>query len=323
MPTSFPAPIELGIRGSAARALILAGRGCTCASAILEGPFGPRDVLWAPEGFAEGKGRASAGGIPILCPFPGRLGRTSMEFGGRSFTLPEGDGQGRPIHGLVHDRPWHVVERHADRLVARFRLAEDAPDSLAEWPADFTLTATWTLHSRRLDLSLDLEAHGTMPAALGLHPYHPVPVVPGAHPAACELDLPATLWQPQERLLPVGPPRPVAAFGAAGRPALGFPGRTALAGVSLDDPFTGLIGDGERSGKIVARVIDPASGTGVSAEWDPVFSSCVLFTPPHGRAVCIEPSTVLPGQATFAPEAGWRVLEAGERLAGGYSVAAV
>ena len=323
MPDPSSEPVELRVAGTPARAVILVGRGCTCASASLEGPLGPRDVLWAPEGFAAGQGRASAGGIPILCPFPGRLGRTTMAFGGRSFTLPEGDGLGRPIHGLVHDRPWRVVERQADRLVARIRLATDAPEALAHWPADFSLTATWTLHAHRLDLALDLEAHGAMPAALGLHPYHPVPVVPGADPSDCELDLPATLWQPQERLLPVGPPRPVAAFGAGGRPALGFPGRTRLAGVSLDDPFTGLTGDGTRNGRVVARVIDAASGAGVAAEWDPVFSACVLFTPPHGRAVCIEPSTVLPGQATFAAEAGWRVLESGERLSGGYSVAAV
>ena len=318
MPDSLAHSIELRVPGTSARAVVLVGRGCTCSSAILEGPSGPREVLWAPEGFAEGAGRASVGGIPILCPFPGRLGRTTMEFGGRSFALAAGDGLGRPIHGLVHERPWRVVERAADRLVARFRLAEDAPDAVARWPADFTLTATWTLRAASLDLDLDLEAHVSMPAALGLHPYHPVPVVPGADPADCELALPATRWQPQERLLPVGPPRPVAAFAAA---ALGFPGRTKLAGLSLDDPFTGLSGDGGRGGRIVARVSDAASGAGVVAEWDPVFSACVLFTPPHGRAVCIEPSTVLPGQSTFSTAAGWRVLDEGGHLRGGYSVA--
>ena len=67
---------------------------------------------------------------------------------------------------------------------AEFRLSIDAPDAVKSWPDDFTLTATWTLFPNRLELELDLLAHGTMPAAFGLHPYHPVPVIPGADPDA-------------------------------------------------------------------------------------------------------------------------------------------
>ena len=316
-------PVVLRVPGSGARAEILPARGCTCVSAVLEGPLGPRDVLWAPEGFVAGAGRPSAGGIPILCPFPGRLASTTVSFAGRDFTLAAGDGQGRPIHGLVHDRPWRVVQRSEDRLVARFRLAVDAPAALDTWPADFELTAAWTLSRARLDLELDLLPLGAMPAALGLHPYHPLPVVPGADPAACELELPATLWQPQERLLPVGEPRPVAGFGGSTGPRLAFPGRTRLGGMTLDDPFTGLIGDASAEGGVVARLVDPASGAGIEARWDAVFAACVLFTPPHRRAVCIEPCTVLPGQAGFPEQSGWKVLGAGEHLRARYSVSAV
>lgn len=300
-------------RGTAARALLLVGRGCACASAVLESPQGPRDVLWAPEDFLSTAGRPSAGGIPILCPYPGRLASTTMSFRGRSYELPPGDQFGRPIHGLVHDRAWRVVDRDDERLVARFRLSEDAPDALPRWPADFTLTATWTLGADRLDLDLDLVAHGAMPAALGLHPYHPLPVLPGSAVADCAIEVPATLWQPQERLLPVGPTERVAT-----RPGVTFPGRTALEGLVLDDPFTGFAPS--PSGRIVARVVDGVDGAAIRAEWDPVYGACVLFTPPHRRAVCIEPSTVLPGQREFAAAAGWRHLADGERLAASYGV---
>ena len=310
-----PLTVVLQAAGSAARAEILVGRGCACATAILESPQGPRDVLWAPEDYTTPAGRPSAGGIPILCPYPGRLAATTIEFGGRSFSLPAGDQFGRPIHGLAHNRPWRIREQQGHRLVAEFRLSLDAPDAVDSWPADFTLTATWTLFPDRLDLELDLLAHGTMPAALGLHPYHPVPVIAGADCDACQIEIPATRFQPQEQLLPVGDTVPAI-------DKIAFPGRVALGGVALDDPFCGLVSEGgdASNGAIVARVIDPASGATIRAEWSAEFSACVIFTPPHRKAVCIEPYTVLPGQRTFDTAAGWRILAAGERLGGRYSV---
>jgi len=312
---TLPQAVLLQVPGASARAEILVGRGCACASAILESPQGPRDVLWAPDDYSTAAGRPSAGGIPILCPYPGRLASTTMAFRGRSFTLPPGDQFGRPIHGLAHDRPWRIVEQHGNRLVAEFRLSLDASDAVDSWPADFTLTAIWTLFPDRLDLDLDLLGHGAMPAALGLHPYHPVPVIPGGDRDACQIEIPATRFQPQEQLLPVGDTVP------AGE-RIAFPGRVPLGGVSLDDPFCGLTpgGEGAAAGSFVARVIDPDSGATIRAEWSEAFQACVIFTPPHRRAVCIEPYTVLPGWSSFSAAAGWRELEAGERLGGRYSV---
>ena len=310
-----PLTVLLQAEGSPARAEILVGRGCACATAVLESPQGPRDVLWAPADYATPAGRPSAGGIPILCPYPGRLAATTMEFQGRSFSLPPGDQFGRPIHGLAHDRSWRIVEQQGHRLVAEFRLSLDAPDAVDSWPADFTLTATWTLFPDRLDLDLDLLAHGTMPAALGLHPYHPVPVIAGADCDACQIEIPATRFQPQEQLLPVGDTVP-----ASDR--IAFPGRVPLGGIALDDPFCGLVSEGGdgADGAIVARVIDPATGALIRAEWSAEFSACVIFTPPHRKAVCIEPYTVLPGQREFGTAAAWRILESGERLGGRYCV---
>jgi aldose 1-epimerase len=309
-----PLTVVLQAEGSPARAEILVGRGCACATAVLESPQGTRDVLWAPDDYATSAGRPSAGGIPILCPYPGRLASTTMEFQGRSFSLPPGDQFGRPIHGLAHTRPWRILEQTGDSVRAEFRLSIDAPDAVDSWPADFTLTATWALFPDRLDLDLDLLAHGTMPAALGLHPYHPVPVIAGGDTDACQIEIPATRFQPQEQLLPVGDTVPAS-------DKIAFPGRVALGGVALDDPFYGLLAEADGSPEpIVTRVIDPASGATIRAEWSAEFSACVIFTPPHRKAVCIEPYTVLPGQRTFDTAAGWQILAAGERLGGRYSV---
>jgi galactose mutarotase-like enzyme len=96
----------------------------------------------------------------------------------------------------------------------------------------------------------------------------------------------------------------------------------ALGGVALDDPFCGRVsvGGDASNGAIVARGVVPATGALIRAAWSEEFSACVLFSPPHRKAVCIEPYTVLPGQRTFDTAAGWRILETGERLGGRYSV---
>lgn len=317
------APLLLEVPGTSARAAILLRRGATCVSCVLEGPRGPREVVWAPPDFLSAGARAAAGGIPILCPYPGRLASTAMEFEGRRVVLPPGDAAGRPIHGLVHDRPWRLVERSGDTIVARFRLSAEGGSALGAWPADFTLTATWRLRASRLDLGLELVAHGRMPAALGLHPYHPLAVTAESHVDDCLLELPATLWQPQVDLLPVGPPRPVANRTRGDGAPIGFPGPVPLAGLVLDDPFTGFAptarGGDARPG-IAARVIDRRLGAGIVAEWDPVFAACVLYTPPCRRAVCVEPSTVLPGQAAFDAAAGWRILDAGGAMTAWYAL---
>ena len=90
--------------GSGARAEFLPGRGFTCCSATL--PAGDRlvELVWCPEGFREPGARASSGGIPILCPYPGRLASTSMPFEGRTFELEPVDPLGRPIAAGIRPR---------------------------------------------------------------------------------------------------------------------------------------------------------------------------------------------------------------------------
>lgn len=297
---------------SAASAEFLPGRGMTCCSAKLAAGGELVELVWCPEGFREAGARASSGGIPILCPYPGRLASTRMAFEGREFDLEPADPLGRPIHGFAHDRPWRVLESSASAVTAEFQLSRDAAERLPRWPADFRLTVEWRIAAAELVGRFTLTALGRMPAALGLHPYLPVPLGSGGDAEACLLDVPAKLWQPQQELLPVGPLAPSSQRAA-------FPGRISLAGRTFDDVFTGLDvreSDSEAvaSGEVVTAVSDPAAGVTAKVRFDPVFSVCVLFTPPHREAVCIEPYTVLPGVDAFDPSRGWKVLDAGESL---------
>lgn len=295
--------------GSGARAEFLPGRGFTCCSATLLAGDRLVELVWCPEGFREPGARASSGGIPILCPYPGRLASTSMPFEGRTFELEPVDPLGRPIHGFTHDRPWRVLEASEAAVTAEFQLSRDAAERLPRWPADFRLTARWSIAGSQLEGRFTLTALGRMPAAIGLHPYLPVPLRAGGDAEACLLDVPARLWQPQQELLPVGPL-------AASSQRAAFPGRMPLAGRSFDDVFTGLdVRDDTGSGpEVVTAVIDRAAGLAAELAFDRVFSVCVLFTPPHREAVCIEPYTVLPGADAFDPQRGWKLLDEGESL---------
>jgi aldose 1-epimerase len=331
-------PLTLSAAGSAATADFLPGRGCTCVSAVLESAGGPVAVVWSPEGFSEEGARPTSGGIPILAPYPGRLPATTLWFEGSAYELEPRDAFGRPMHGFACDRPWRIVDRASDRFTAEFLLSRDASDRLGRWPADFRLTATWQLARSSLSCTLALEPLGRMPAAFGLHPYCPLPILPGSDPEACSLELPAALWQPQREMLPSGSLAP-----AAHR--IGFPGRVPLDGVALDDVFTGLAFAPSPTGPLAtARLVDP-SGAAIAVDWTEAFTACVLFTPPHRRAVCIEPYTCLPGGAVPSGRSmpaggessagrdgvpgerpgtanpldvsrGWRVLDPGETLAG-------
>jgi len=303
MPTP-PAAVTLSVPGSDARATIVVGRGAACGPAWLEGGAGPRQVVWVPDGYLESGARPTSGGIPILCPYPGRLATTTMVFEGRSVGLEGKDTLGRPIHGLVHERPWRVLERGVGTLTAEYRLSRDAPDLLTRWPADFILRVTWSLSAATLDCRLDLEALGRMPAALGLHPYFPLPLVPAGDPAACRLDVPARTWQPQKDWLPAGGLLPAAR-------RLPFPGPVAIGTLELDDVFTGLVA---ADGVATSRYVDPSGPAALRVEQDAGCGTIVLFIPPHRQSVCIEPYTCLPGGATFDEGRGWRILAAGERL---------
>jgi aldose 1-epimerase len=301
--------VRLTCNESAASADILPGRGGACAAATLVRDGVPRRVVWAPPGYATATTPSFLGGIAILCPFAGRLPREPFEFRGRRYRLPLTDGYTSPIHGLVHDRPWRVIDQAADRVVLEFRLSQDAADRRVAWPADFRLTATWSLEPHALTVHLSLAADGPMPAALGLHPYLPVPIVPGGDPRGCLVDLPARSWQTIDADGGCGPRLPAAA-------KLAFPGAVPLGDLAIDDVFVDLAAAG---GRVNARLIDPA-GAAIAVEFDDVFSACVIYTPRHREAVCIEPWTIVPGGPPDETARGWSLLDASETLSAAMTI---
>ncbi|HUE71694.1 MAG TPA: aldose 1-epimerase [Pirellulaceae bacterium] len=264
----------------------------------------PVEVLYAAENFARGTERASGSGTPILFPFPGRIAGTTFVWEGKSYPLEAGDGRGNAIHGFVHTRPWRVLEQTPTRLVGQFHASQDDPSLQGRWPSDFRITATYTLAGTSLAMHYLCENCGDapLPCGLGTHPYFRLPLG-GSDAGACLVRLPVREWWELAEMLPTGRKFPVdnAEQFAAGQK---------FADMKFDDVFTELT---FADGWCRPSIHDP-SGATVTVAFDAAFRACVVYTPPHREAICIEPYTCVAGAFVLAErgiDAGVRVLPPG------------
>jgi aldose 1-epimerase len=88
-----------------------------------------------------------------------------------------------------------------------------------------------------------------------------------------------------------------------------------FADLQVDDVFTGLQFHGEWC---EAALNSPDGRRVVTVRFDNAFRECVVFTPPHREAICIEPYTCLPDCFRFQPQgndAGLRVLAPNDSFA--------
>lgn len=305
-PSTAPQPIELTHPTSGARATILVGFGFNCTELRL--PLGGKlqSVLWSHPNVASGQERPSGSGVPILFPFPGRIAGGVYTWNGREYRLPANDNRGNAIHGFVHNRPWRLVEQQSGQAVGQFQASVDDPSILELWPGDFRITARYTLEATALRMEYLLENPGAapLPWGFGTHPYFRLPLG-GSAADDCQITFPATRqWELVDLLatgrvvalppeIPANQPRP-------------------FAGLTVDHALTGLVVE---NGRTAATIDDPQSGCRLVISWDEALRECVIYTPPHREAICIEPLTCVPGAILLQPrgiDAGLRVLAPGE-----------
>jgi aldose 1-epimerase len=185
----------------------------------------------------------------------------------------------------VFDRPWRVVEQEPDRVVGEFHAARDDASLLELWPADFRIRAAYAL--RNATLSCQIDVHNPdqkpLPCGLGTHPYFRLPVG-GKSADACVVTLPVTAEWELTDLLPTGRRLPLA---KADR----FQSGMSFRDMQFDNAFSGLQVSACRHR---ATIEDPESRVRVGQDWDAAFRECVVYTPPHRSAICIEPLTCVP-----------------------------
>jgi aldose 1-epimerase len=300
--------ITLHDPGSGATAEVLASLGFNCHRFSVPHRGRQVEVLWRTESFLSGADRPSRSGVPILFPFPGRLRGTTFVWEGKEYNIPAGDAFGNAIHGFVHTRPWRVLEKDRRRVVGQFQASVDDPALLEQWPADFRITADYDLSGGILRMSYLIENPGSqpLPFGFGTHPYFRVPLLDG-QANACLVLLPGRERWELEQMLPTGKRGPI-------ENVVQYKVGAPFGGVELDAVFTGLEFD---DGWCRGHVYDPAAQFAVHVSFSDVFRECVVFTPPHREAICIEPYTCVPNAAELTAQgidAGLRILAPGESL---------
>lgn len=300
---------------SPATATIAVGFGFNCFRFTVERNGKSMEVLWSAPDFAAGTARPSGSGIPLLFPFPGRIRQGQLSWGGKQYALPQTDGRGNAIHGFVLKRPWRVVDQQANRVTGEFQASVDDPSLLELWPADFRIRATYALEQATLSCRLEVDNpdRRPLPCGLGTHPYFRIPLG-GDRGDACLVSLPvSTQWELAE-LLPTGRRLPLedAAALQAGVP---------FGDMKYDNVFSGLQW---RDGWCRSRIYDPTTRVTVEQSFDNSFRECVVFTPPHREAICIEPLTCVPGPFELTEkgiDGGLRILEPGASFTARINVA--
>ena len=297
------------------RAEILVSQGFNCFRFVANPGGRPVEVIYAPPDFAEGTGRPSRGGIPLLVPFPGRIAGTSFRWQGKEYPLEPGDAFGNAIHGFALWRAWRVIEQSDQKVVGQFHAWRDDPTLKSRWPADFCITAAYTLAGNRLDASYRIEnpCDVPLPCGFGTHPYFRVPLG-GASADECIVKLPVRAQWELKEMLPTGQrlsvPDPAALAGGQ-----------KFGGLQYDDVFAGLTFAGEWC---TTSLRDPASGCAVTQRFDRAFRECVVYTPPHRQAICIEPYSCVPGAFALAErgiDAGLQIIPPGGSLAARVEIA--
>lgn len=244
----------------------------------------------------------TAGGIPVLFPWPNRIAGASWSWRGTTCELPVNEpATGASLHGYACHRPWRVLATGPDRVTCEFLISRDSPN--ASWPADAGLRLTYRVSPGRLSATAEVFSpeDRDLPYGLGFHPYLRVPGPFGTW----ELQVSAHAhWPLTPGLVPVGHTEPVDArtdFNRARR----------LGDARLDDVLTALPAASGLARRAMLR--SPAAALHLSS--DPAFREYVLYTPPGRDAVAVEPYTCASDAVNLAQrgvDAGWRVLPAGQ-----------
>jgi aldose 1-epimerase len=193
-------------------------------------------------------------------------------------------------------------------------LSVNAPDARNRWPGDAVLSIIYRLTRDRLRIDIRVRNVGDQPFpfGLGLHPYFRLPGNPDV--SRYILHAPArTVW-PLVDSLPTGERRAVPDELNWNRP------RT-IGGTQLDTLYGDLGAIREDDGGLLLRAtLGHVDRPGRVELWTTAdFRESVLFTPPHRKAVCLEPYTCVSDAVNLEArgiDAGWQELPIDGQWAG-------
>ena len=248
----------------------------------------------------------------VLAPWPNRLRDGRYEFAGVEHRTPITEPErGVALHGLVSGLRWRAGERAADRVAMELEL-----EPRDGYPFALRLVVEYALADRGLVVTLAATnaGGGAAPFGAGFHPYLATGEVDAALVA-----IPAESLVPvdSDRLLPTGPPVPV-----AGSPQ-DFRRERPIGATALNTCYADL----ERGADGLAHVRVTTQERVIAVWMDEAFPFAMAYTaddvadPARRRgSLAIEPMTCAPD--AFNTGLGLRVLAPGETLSARWGMTA-
>ena len=286
---------ELMLTAGAARVAISPLAGGAIATFSFEGIDILRPTPPAERASGNVRGHAS---YPLV-PYSNRIAHAKLGVGGRIFELERNFGDHpHSIHGVGWQRSWRIAAH--DKATALLVLDHSASGREAHaWPWPFRAMQAFTLRAREsgatltVKLSIANTADCPFPFGLGFHPFFPRTAT-----TALDLDV-QSYWENDDTQMPI---RRVSLPAEWRRGIL-----SARPERGIDNVFTDWSG--------IAMLTDPARRfeTGIAADRAARF--VVVYSPPGGDFVAVEPVTHMTDAFNRAENAeqgtGTRILSAG------------
>ncbi len=246
-----------------------------------------KNIFWFPQSsLAEYVAKPVFSGNPFLAPWANRLDQDAFYANGKRYALDPAlknfrhDGFGQPIHGLLtYAKEWKVVEVKSGGQSAEVRSRLEFwryPDYMAQFPFAHTIDVVHRLSNGALEVETEIRnlSAESMPVSVGYHPYFRV------------YDAPRDEWRVtlpakeavvlSSKLVPTGEHKPIP-----------YQSPLSLAGVALDDVFTGLIPNGNGRAEFSVQ----GARQKVSVLYGPKYPVAVVYAPPGRDFICFEPMT--------------------------------
>ncbi len=265
---------------------------------VINSPASPQALL-ADETYASA----------LLYPFPSRIEHGTYVFDGTTYTLPLNEPlRQNALHGLVHTKPFTVVDHEVTPHHARLTLCHEYDGHVPGYPFLFALTVTYTLANEGLTLAFEALNTGAAPcpAAFGWHPYFSLNKTPLDE---LTLHLPTqTEVVLDERLIATG----TKAVDAHRH------GAFSLKNIELDTPFLVETSNPSVPKNGVTVLAWPAENVSLALTQSASLGYVVVYTPGRRDSIAIEPQTA--NVNAFNNHEGLCVLAPGQRLAGQMAV---
>jgi len=297
------------------KATIVDGCGATLQALELKSPTGTLfEAVQGHESPASLRQHAPANGSAALIPWPNRVHRARYRFLGEEYALPVNTGEGNAIHGLLFDKPWRVGEAEASRTAARLTCEyvlseEDFPG----YPFRLLAQIQFRLSKDGFEALTTVMNTGRvkLPLAVGFHPYLKAGPTRDGRIDGYRLTIPGARRLRLREMIPTDEQEPVEGT------SYDFRTPRLIGETRFDDCYTGLSHSG---GRASVRLYNDALGFGVELWQEEAYGFLQVYTPPHRRAIAIEPMSGAPDAFNNGMEL--TVLESGARFKAAYGIRA-